>query len=578
MTVSLSDTRRRSLLYGGATLFVLFLAVVALPAYLINLQARNVPTATSDASITNVKGQTASSSSSPARSGSATREADAQLARAIDKAIDEGEFTSARWGVHVVSLRDGRVLYARHAGELFIPASNMKLYTTAVALDLLGADYRWRTSVFAAAPDASGTVAGDIVLYGRGAPALRSRDTRAGPSHLSALAEELYRRGVRRVRGGIVGDESYFRGEMLGDGWLWQDAQWYYGAQASALSIDDNEMTVSVAPGVKVNDPAVVTLIPASDDVHVTNDMKTVERGARPAIGITRETSSNEVRVWGEFPAGGNAYSVRLSVYRPALRAARLFREALRARGIEVNGEARVIDARTMSDNARLDTSHAVELAAVSSQPLGEVVRETDKESLNLQAELILRAIGKERGGGGITSGNNNASVPANPADAATTPDTANAPRSRNTDEAGLAVVRRWLEEQAGARVENLALHDGSGLSRLDLITPEATTRLLARMSHTASADIFRDALPVAGLDGTLAYRLRGTPAANKVEAKTGSLTYVNALSGYAQTADGEPLAFSIICNDNTRPASSTRAIDSIAALLASYPQIKPEK
>ncbi|MCA1594602.1 MAG: D-alanyl-D-alanine carboxypeptidase/D-alanyl-D-alanine-endopeptidase [Acidobacteria bacterium] len=547
--------KRRALLAGGATIAVLFLAVVALPAYFINLQSRSAQTRAAPSAV--LTGQSAASQS-PNRTAAETRETDAQLARVIDRTIDGGEFASARWGVHVVSLRDGRVMYARNADRMFTPASNMKLYTTAVALDLLGADYRWRTSVYAAsAPDAGGTVAGDLLLYGRGAPDLSSRNTRAGASQLAALAEELYRRGVRRVRGGVVGDESYFRGEMLGDGWLWQDAQWYYGAQPSALSVDDNEITVSVAPGAKADDPAAVTLVPASDYVRVTNDMKTTGRGARPAIGITREVSSNEVRVWGEFPAGGSPYGVRLSVYRPALLAARLFRDALRSRGIEVSNDARTVDARTRED-AGLVASRTVELAAVMSKPLGEVVHETDKESLNLQAELLLRTLGRERGD--------------------TAPESMpERTRLRNTDAAGLAVVRQWLE-RAGVRTENLALHDGCGLSRLDLITPEATTRLLVHMAQTPSADIFRSALPLAGRDGTLAYRMRNTPAAGQIAAKTGALTYVNALSGYAQTADGEPLAFSIICNDSTQGTSSTRPIDAIAALLAFYPRIAPVK
>ncbi|HYY59192.1 MAG TPA: D-alanyl-D-alanine carboxypeptidase, partial [Pyrinomonadaceae bacterium] len=148
------------------------------------------------------------------------------LANNIDRAINESEFASARWGIYVGSLRDGRVLYARNADRPITPASNMKVYTTAVALDLLGADYRWRTSVYAAsAPDAGGTIAGDIILYGRGAPDFASETKRGRTASLGQLADDLYARGVRRVRGQVIGDESYFRGEALGDGWLWNDVQ-----------------------------------------------------------------------------------------------------------------------------------------------------------------------------------------------------------------------------------------------------------------------------------------------------------------------------------------------------------------
>ena len=143
--------------------------------------------------------------------------------------------------------------------------------------------------------------------------------------------------------------------------------------------------------------------------------------------------------------------------------------------------------------------------------------------------------------------------------------------RRRDADAAGLAVVRRWLESAAGAESGALDLRDGSGLSRLNRVTPEATTRLLARMSRAPSAALFRASLPVAGRDGTLERRLRRSHAAGRVAAKTGSFTHVSALSGYALTADGEPLAFSVICNDDTR-GGSERVIDSIAALLTAYP------
>lgn len=544
--------RGRALAAGGASVAVLLALLFALPAYLLRSQPRGGAAGVVRAA--GVEDVFEGARQGP-RAGGETRDADAELGRKIGRLIETGEAAAARWGVHVVSLRDGRVLYARDAGRLFTPASNMKLYTTAAALDLLGADYRWRSSVYAAAaPDAAGNVAGDLVLYGRGAPDLSARAAPGRRSQLAELADALYARGVRRVGGAVVGDESYFRGEALGSGWLWEDVQWYYGAEVSALSVDDNEVALTLAPAREAGGPAEVKTTPALEDARVVNDLLTVERGARPVFGVTRELSSNVVRVWGELPAGGAGHSVRLSVHRPALVAAARFRDALRARGIEVAGAVRVVDART-PPGARLDVGSAVELASVLSGPLGGVVRETNKESLNLQAELLLRTLGRERG------------------DTAPDPDPARARLPRDTDAAGAAVVRRWLEA-AGVETSALALRDGSGLSRLNLVTPEATTRLLAHMSRTPSARLFRESLPVAGLDGTLGRRLRGASAAGRVAAKTGSFTHANALSGYALTADGEPLAFSVVCNDETRGGSSGRVIDGIVALLSAYPKL----
>jgi D-alanyl-D-alanine carboxypeptidase/D-alanyl-D-alanine-endopeptidase (penicillin-binding protein 4) len=457
-------------------------------------------------------------------------------------------------------LRDGRVVYQRDAARLFLPASTMKLYTPAVALDLLGADYRWRTSVYAPAPpDAKGTIDGDLTLYGRGAPDLAARVTRHTPvDQLQQLADQLRARGVRRVGGRIVGDESFLRGEALGDGWLWTDVQWYFGAEPSALTLDGNEVTVNITPGAKVGEQARVALVPETDYVRVTNDAGTAERGVRPTLGVTRGLSDNEVRVWGELPVGHPGYSVRLAVHQPALWAALALKRELQARGIAVEGDATARDARVRVTE-RFEPARAVELAAVTSGTLAEIARVTNKESINLNAELILRTLGHERG-----------AVYAPDADQDKT-------RLRNDDEAGTAVVRRWLGESAGANTEHLALHDGSGLSRLDLITPESTVKLLVRMTRSQAAAAFRASLPVAGRDGTLAGRLRGARIAEHISAKTGTITYVQALAGYAATAQGEPLAFAIICNEETDRRAATEAVDAIAALLAAYPDFAPD-
>ena len=491
------------------------------------------------------KSNNARSAGSTSRSTSALP-ADMELAHEIDRAIDESEFASARWGVFVMSLRDGRILYSRDGDKLFTPASNMKIYTTAVALDLLGADYRWRTSVYAETqPDAKGTINGDLTLYGRGAPDLISLRKENQPS-LAQLADEIYARGVRRVRGDIVGDESYFRGNSFGDGWLWNDIQWYFGAEASALSIDSNEIDLTITPASTTGKPATVTLNKSGDYFHILNNVATVDRNVIPSVGINRGVSDNELIVWGEFPAGGKGFGARLSVHNPALWAATLFKDALAARGVSIDGEPRSRDFR-VGASERFDPQQFVELAAVASKTLGEIVLETNKKSINLNAELILRTLGKVRGA------------------MAPDPDQ-HKMRERGDDEAALAIIRVWLE-RAGIATNNLALHDGSGLSRLDLVTPQVTALLLAAVSKTSASSTFRSSLPVAGKDGTLAFRMKA--AGERITAKTGSLTYDDALSGYATTTAGEDLAFSIICNDSTHRGNSISVIDKIGTILA---------
>lgn len=524
------------------SLFGLLIAITAL------LLARPMMTGAKDSN------KLPSKTSSTSEAKSSTFSGD-ELTRQIDSAIDSSEFAYARWGVCVISLANGAVVYRRDADKLFTPASNMKIYTTGVALDLLGADYRWRTSVYASAePDAGGRIHGDLILYGRGAPDLVANSSDPTKGTLNRLADQLYQKGIRRIDGKVIGDDSYFRGDPLGDGWQWTDLQWYFGAEASALSINGNEVDVNIVPAEKGSEAPAVRVSNAQANLVVQNRMALADKEGRPTVGLHRGLSDNNLEVWGELAPASKGFGARLAVHNPALWAGRLFIEALKARGITVGGEAQSRNSR-VPQSVRFDPSKAHELAFVNSQPLSEIARKTNKESINLYAELILRTLGRERG------------------EMAVGPEPAG--RERGDDEAGLAVLRVWLS-RAAVPSAHIALHDGSGLSRLDLVTPETSARLLVALSKTAAGTVFKDSLPIAGRDGTLAGRLRNL--SDRVWAKTGSLTYDNSLSGYMVTAKGESLAFSIMCNDQTGRDASARLIDQILGLVAGQPTNSSEK
>ena len=474
---------------------------------------------------------------------------DPNLARVLNPLLDGDEFSSARWGVAVVSLSDGKVVYERNGDKLFTPASNMKVYTTAVALDLLGSNYRWRTSLYAEAePDRAGTIRGDLILYGRGAPDLTSDNKKDSTNSLEQLVLTLMQRGVKRVQGNVIGDESYFRGDEVGDGWQWNDLQWYFGAEASALSINDNEVEINITAPRPPNERPAINSSDVDDYVRVTNDVAIAKRGERFTIGIQRGLSDNDVRVWGQFPVGRSGYGVRLSVHRPGLWAARLLLRALKKHGITVDGTAELRDSR-MPEAERFKPDDGHELALVVSNPLSQIVKSTNKESINLNAELILRTLGRER------------------AALLSTPESGG--RERGDDEAGLGLVRLWLS-RVGIASDGIALHDGSGLSRLNLVTPKTTAGLLFAINRTASSAAFKESLPIAGTDGTLRGRLAAL--GNRVIAKTGSLTYDNSLSGYVTTSKGTTFSFSIMCNDSIGRNSSIKLIDEIVSVLAEYP------
>ncbi len=480
--------------------------------------------------------------------------ADNALAAEVDRILSSSQTEPTRFGIFITSLRDGRVIYSHDADKLFVPASNMKVYTTAVALDLLGTDYRWRTSVYGNKPDASGVISGDVVLYGRGAPDLISKTKGDAPS-LTKFADQLFQMGVREIRGGVIGDASYFRGELFGLGWQWNDLQWYFGAEPSALSVNENTVEVTIGPSNKKGSAATAVVHPNDNYVHLTNSANTAESDAPATIGIIRDLSGNDIRVWGDFPVSGRAFSAFLSVHDPALWAATLFKQALTARGIKVSGEVRSRDFR-VTEKEKFDPQKSTELVYQDSEPLGEIIRKTNKESNNLFAELLLRTVGKERGS------------------LAPDPDSKkNA--ARGDDQAGSAVVKYWLQ-QKGIPSEAIQLRDGSGLSRLDLITPEATARLLMAIAQSQGATRFHDSLPIAGKDGTLESRLKKYEG--RIFAKTGTLTYVHSLSGYANTRSSEVLVFSILSNDATADRKIVGTIDEIAGAIADFGTLTAQK
>ncbi|HYG10023.1 MAG TPA: D-alanyl-D-alanine carboxypeptidase/D-alanyl-D-alanine-endopeptidase, partial [Pyrinomonadaceae bacterium] len=377
--------------------------------------------------------------------------------------------------------------------------------------------------------------------------------------------------GVRRVEGDIVGDESYFTGPPRSPGWEWDDLQWYYGADASALTVNDNALDLSVKPGARAGDAATITTGPASPVIRIVvprdkeesadfaphfltfvNRVVTAPRGTKRDLGVHRPLGQNFVEVYGQIAEDDPGYTGSVAAARPALLFTSMLRAALEKQGVSIKGRTRIIDAPMRARQPGLPAAtvapvanpYPVEIAKRESPPFGEIAAHTLKPSQNLYTELILRTLGKKF-------------PPADP--------------RLTTAEAGLAVVRSFLNE-AGVNTAHLAFVDGSGLARQNLITAESTVQLLTYMSKHRHALVWRDAQPVAGVDGTLRGRMRNTSAAGNLRAKTGTLNNVSGLSGYVNTATGERLAFSIIVNhypDDNPPRQNY--MDTIAVLLASF-------
>ena len=492
----------------------------------------------------------------------------AELQQRLAEQIAHPRFAAAAWGVKVVSLDSGRTLFEHNAGKLFSPASNCKLYTMALALDHLGGDYRIKTSLYAAAkPDRRGVLKSDLILYGRGDPAINARLN--GDDILRALepfVAVLANAGVRRIRGDLVGDESFFRGPPYGSGWAWEDLNDYYGAEISALTINDNTLQLGVLPGPVVGSPCQLTLSPATDYVILSNRTQTVAPGPRREITANRPLGQYVIYVTGQLPVGDTNFTEQVTVANPAGLFVMLFKEALARHGIRVDGKTRTLNG-LHPPVPPVDISRLVELGSVHSLPMREIVREVQKPSQNLYTDLVLAHIGareQERRARIRREATVSAIIHGEDSEV----------DARESSEAtGIRELEKFLAK-AGVPQGEVQFEEGSGLSRNNLATPNATIALLQFMSRHAEADAYLNALPVAGVDGTLRHRMKDPPAAGNVRAKTGTLRWASSLAGHVTTAAGERLVFCIILNRYAAPDAehSGRAeIDRMAGMLAEF-------
>jgi len=434
------------------------------------------------------------------------------------------------WGVDVVQLATGKTLVTLNQHRLFTPASNTKLFSTALALAELGPSYRFETKVTCdRAPDASGRVLGDLRLVGGGDPSLSAR---AVPLAIEDLADQVVARGVRRIEGDIVGDDTAYVWEPYPEGWAQDDTVWDYGAPVSALAVNENLVTLRVHA---VGGRAAIVFAPPLDYYAVDNSVRTGLH-LENKVHIERLPGSRQLRLWGTLdsdPPGETQFV--LAIDDPALYAACALTDALERRGVAIAGRPVALHRHP---NQRTGTPDAVVLARRSSPELIELLRIMDKVSQNLYAEMFLREVARQQKGDG-------------------------------TRAEGLERMRRFLAG-AGIGADEYSFTDGSGLSSSNLVTPEAVVKLLRRMYASKEREPWMALLPVGGQDGTLASRFVGQPAARRIHAKTGTLSHASALSGYVQSATRGTLAFSILANNYGTPAADVRAlIDRIALALA---------
>jgi D-alanyl-D-alanine carboxypeptidase/D-alanyl-D-alanine-endopeptidase (penicillin-binding protein 4) len=456
----------------------------------------------------------------------ADRPSRAELARFADSLIDVPEFRSAQWGVIVVDPGKGETLYTRNADKLFMPASNEKLLTGSTAIAQLGLGYRWATTLFARGPVRDGQLEGDLVVRGTGDPTMSAHMHPADPLEpMRALADSLKAHGITRVRGQLVAGPSPFSDAGLGYGWAWDDLDDAYSAGVDALYFNEGFTEVVVYGGAHAGDPVRAVTRPAATYPSLIVRARTTARTdslASADIHLAQDSSRAGVLVSGTIAAGDSL--VQEITFRDHPRAfLAAFAEALQSRGVRVYG------ATVNGGTSRLDS-----IATMQSPTLRDVLPFFEKPSQNQIGEILFKTLALKQTGSG------------------------------RADSAAQVVSRQMVAW--GAAPDGFAVRDGSGLSRHDYVSPRTIVKVLDAMRRGPDFRPFYDALPIAGVDGTIRNRMAGTPAAGNVHAKTGTLDKARSLSGYVTTADGHLLLFSALCNNYVVP---TRRVDQVTDALS---------
>jgi len=472
---------------------------------------------------------------------------ESQVNRRIDALLDQPPFRTSLWGVALVD-QSGRLVYGRNADRMFIPASNAKLVVTAVAAALLPPDFSVKTSVYGTGPLVDGVLRGDLVLYGRGDPAVGVRcyavDTvpagacdRDPAAQLKRLVDGLKAKGLRVVEGAIVGDGSWFEPTTIHPGWDAFDLNWWYAAPVTGLALNDNSVDMQWKPGPSVGSPAQFTLTPAFHGLVFENRTTTVGAGGSTDIGDRVWRTPGTLEVWAEGTVaadhrGGTDY---FAFPDPNLYAARGLRSLLAEAGIAVTGPTR----STTDSMAFAPARRMAPLAEVASRPLRDWIFPVLNTSQNLYAEMLLKQLGRHFGRAGSW-------------------------------EEGLRIERRFLIDSVKVDSTQIALADGSGLAADNLVSPLAFTQILRYMRRHPHFETFIAGMPQSGRRGSLRTRFVNTPLDGKVRAKTGSISRVNTLSGYIELDGGRYLMFSVQANHHAAGGRAALArIDSVVVAMA---------
>lgn len=454
-----------------------------------------------------------------------------EFSEQMDDIFNDPNFSNANWGVVIQSLETGEYFYKRNEDKLFVPASNMKLFTSAAGLLLLGEDYKFSTNILYEGKIDGSILEGNLVVQGRGDPTISGRFYNDNITQVfSDWADSLLALGIDEISGDIIGDDNLFDDLGLGQGWSWDYESYWYAAQSGAISLNDNCIDVIIKHN-KKNDSLEVSFYPESKYAAIKNNLRLVPADSNSSVNFYRERNTNLITLYGTFSRATDSLKVYVTVNNPTQYAMVVLKKILMGKGIYVHGLGTDIDEYSKT----IEIENLESLFTHYSKPMTDIVRVINKGSHNFYAEQLLKTIGLEIEGLG-------------------------------TVENGVTAAKNIFKE-IGLNPDNIVMADGSGLSHHNLVSPRQIISLLRYMYNSKSFIPFYNSLPISGVDGTLGNRMKNTRAQNNVRAKTGYIRSARSLSGYTKTGDNEVIAFSMIANNFNVPVKLAENIQDLVCL-----------
>lgn len=445
----------------------------------------------------------------------------------IETLLSDPEIASAHVGVHIENMQNQKIVYSQNSHKLFLPASNLKLVTTACALSLLGSDYQYATKLYSDGKIIDGTLHGNLYIRGYGDPTINEHHYKDNVTQVfQSWADTLKKMGIQKIHGQVIGDTTVLGNAEIGYGWEKDDLVYYYGARTSALSFNDNCVDVSISPASELGKPAIVTQKPLDDYLKIHHHVTTSAKESSRSLQYTRDYIFAGLKIEGQIPLQADHKIFSTAVLDPANFFLANVTQAFAKQGIECE---------KYTSAQSIDYTDKNHLFTHKSLPLSDIVKVINKQSNNLYAETVWKTIGLEMGG------------------------------SRNN----AAEQEKKFLETLGIPAKDIFIVDGSGLSRHNMISPHQIIQVLKYMHSSPHAQVFLDSLAIAGKDGTLKNRWKENAAAGSIFAKSGTLTRIIALSGYIHSKAGNKYAFSIMVNNfKTKNATIRNLQDKITSII----------